>query len=273
MLPEDSIAFSVLGMVIGAVLGLFIERLYLRWRRAAARKNPIRINVKKSVVPPLWFATNLELSDYGGDGARYEREVCTSSPFCGFAKLTMEIENTSEDIVDITDILVTKEELSCKCRNRVRFVNQGVNAVLRLYGCMDDQSVRLCEDLVKRLGPLGGFFERGDRVRVQPHESEQVFLGLVAIEKPWKFNCDVRYKIAGKQKVLNDVLGEDMAIVPYLPEQFVHDYCGLLQACDPNYHEFDDAELFSPENRRSDPAKTRAENTSPLERLQFLASI
>lgn len=272
MFFEGSIAFSVLDMIVGAVLGLCIKRLFLWWRRMAARKDPIRINVSKSVVPPLWFATNLELSDYD-DGTRFEREVCASSPFCGFAKLTMELENTSEDMVDITDICVTKAEVNCQFRNRVRFVNQGVNAVLRLYGCMDDRSVRLCEDLAKRLGPLGGFFERGDRVRVQPHETERVFLGLVAIEKSWKFNCDVHYRIASEQRVLNDALGDDMTIVPYLPEQFAHDYCGLLQACDPNYREFDDAELFSPEKRRNDLASTHAENGSPLERLQFLASI
>lgn len=239
-----AIAFSILTMVIGAILGVVFTRIQTNHQNARKRKDPVDIKVWHSGVPPTWFATNRRPPSSLENAQAYEEEVANEEPFCAFAKINLEIANSSNDVIYIDDIPITKKPAEDDYKFRVRTIPQGVCEVTRLFADLDDELCHFSLSLTERQDANGNFFEYGFRIKIAPGESERVFLVLTCFERAWDFNCDLVYSIAGEQRCSEHILGDNQTIVPYRPGEMEMDYCAFLEAVDPEYERFGDAHYF-----------------------------
>lgn len=258
----------LIGALLGAVMGVGATVAFEALKRKIKRRKPLCIEVIRSKTPPLWFATNEAPPDNLDEAHAYEEMIVEDAAFCGFAKINLKVTNTTDEVTYITDIQISKKPVIAEYRVRVRTIPQGGLSAIRLVACLDDDHCFMSCDLSKRYSKNGNYFECGERIKIAPGETEYIFLSFVTVNQAWEFNCCLTYSIHGSTRRIPKVLGNNLIIVPYLPEKFELDYCAFLERVDPGYKRFDDADYFTAAMRRLDPADARLPLSSSLAYLE-----
>jgi len=257
-------------LVVGAILGLLLDRCLSGISKRLKRRNPLSIEARRAYVAPLWFATDRELPTVIEETSEFENLVMKQDPFCGFGKIDINVKNDSEDVLYITNIVINKKQIDWSYSTRVFFMNQGGLSPLRLNAVLDDDKVVLAENLQTRHSFRGDYFANGNRVKVLPGEVELIRLGFITVTNAWEFNCDMHYTINGSQRVAKSVLERNEVIVPYLPEVYNRDFNSLIEfSGSPKYSQFDNA-IFTEEMRKADPERQHLPYSSSIEYLSNL---
>lgn len=255
---------ELLLLIIGAVFGVVITEIFNYGKKHLKRINPISIEVIKSSTEPVWFSTNLEPPKNPEQGFSYQEDVIRESVFCGFAKINVRVSNRSEDYVNITNLPIHKEAIFSQYNYRVRTIPQGASSAIRLFVCLDDEYPVFSIDVKKRFSQNGKYFESGygNKIKIAPGDNEDIYLAFITIEGSWHFNCDLIYKVNGKEKSKSKIFGNGYDIVPYNPEIFVDDYCAFLETVGGDYSPYKDAYYFSDEMKANDPANDFSINST-----------
>lgn len=261
---------ELLFAILGAALGVLFSCLGRVIVKCIKRRNPISLDVERAYVAPLWFATDREIPKTHESAIEFDNIVMKNDPFCGFGRIDIHVRNTSSDVLYITDIVVKKRSIDWSYNTRVFFMAQGGLTPLRLNVVLDDERAVFSEDLKFRHSFRGGYFTSGNRVKVLPGEIEIIRLGFIAVNNAWAFNCDVKYAIAGSDRVEASVFEDDEIIVPYIPDLFKRDFNSIIEFSGlPKYSTFD-RQFFSKEMRQADPERGHSEDSSSIEYLSRL---
>lgn len=257
-----------IGALLGAVMGVCVTVAFEAVRRKIKRRKPLCIEVVRSKTPPLWFATNEVPPDSINEGLAYEEMIIEGAAFCGFAKINLIVTNNTDEVAYVTDIHISKKPVVADYKFRVRTIPQGSSSAVRLVACLDDDCCFMSSDLSRRYSKNGNYFECGERIKIAPGETEYIFLSFVTVNQAWDFNCCLTYSIHGSTQSIEQVFGNNLTIVPYLPEKLESDCCAFLERVDPDYKRFDDAKYFTDAMRESDPAESTLPLSSALAYLE-----
>ena len=262
---------EILLMAIGAVLGVALSWLTSFTYSRIKRANPISATVKRSEVPPAWFATNMPLPTSQDEITEFDYKIKHHEPFCGFGKICVSLRNASKDVVYITSIDLKKELVEANYETRAFFMAQGGCGPVRLNAVLDDERIVFSTDFENRHTFHGDYFLNGNRIKIMPGEDEILALGFVAVHNAWRFNLDIHYTVANSERVLGSVMPQDELIVPYRPEFFKQDYCSLFWPEQPPSNMFHETPYFTEQMRLADPERQHSEAMSTIEFLeQFL---
>lgn len=257
------IALLLVGALLGFIVTLSGESLISLFKR----RNPIVVIVERSSAPPAWFATKKSLPSTIEEASQFDNEIKMREAFCGFGKINVRIQNISNDVVYINNITVTKDEIEETFDTRVFFITQGGCGPIRLNAVLDDERVVFAETVGNRHTLRGDFFSNANRIKVLPGEEEIICLGFIAVEKSWRFNCDIHYSIKNSSKMQVSIFGDDETIVPFLPDLFKRDYCSFYEFNGISYENIDEVRFFTEQMRDADPEMQRAEAASTIEYL------
>lgn len=194
-------------------------------------------------MPPQWFFTGSNLPQKINDRIPFQEFVSEYGPYCGFARLRIDVTNLSPERVYINGISIKKDPLEGKFETRFQYIPQGAGKPpLYMVGTIDEEAFNVYQSFEDAHDPTKGYFDNGYMIEFEPGEARVIFLTLVCFSGLWKLSINFEYRVGSKGGYL-PIGNQPIILGAYDPPSLIndsHQCVGLLDS----EEAFEDRSIF-----------------------------